>query len=132
MADAILRYVGYGLEVDSLAVGECTVHRARDNGRRWWQLWFRVERETDGAPESFVVPIHPRGAFLPSGPGGKTWGLTRVGPGLWQVSPSINVVSDAQGTRTHDGPHPSARSLWHQTPQVSGVPDEERWILGAP
>jgi len=118
--------------VDDLQVGECTIHAASDGARRWWQLWFYVARETDGVPEAFVVPVFPNGSYHEDGAGGRTWGFTAAGQGLWQVSPSINVVQDGDAKAIHAGQHPTLPSLWHQTPRVVGVPDGERWIAGAP
>jgi hypothetical protein len=114
-------------QIEDLAVGECTVHScAAANGLRWWQLWFRVEREDNGQPADFVVPIAPHGSLTESGPGGKTWGVTRVGAGLWQVSPSINVLAGEVVAGAHPEP-----SIWHRTPQIDGVPDSEHWAAGA-
>jgi hypothetical protein len=123
-----LRYQSKRL-VDDLAVGECTMHRASNAaGARWWLLWFRVNRETDGQPDDFAVPMNPNGSFIEDGPGGKTWGLTQTTPGVWQVAPSINVINTGE---VHPGDHP-APSLWHQTPTIVDVPDGESWISGAP
>ncbi len=123
-----LRYRSF-VDVSDLAVGECTIHRAGNStGARWWNLWLRVNRETDGQPDDFLVPVQPNGSFVEAGPGGKTWGLARAELGAWQVSPSINVL----GTRElHPGAH-DAPSLWHQTPKIVGVPEGEAWIAGAP
>jgi hypothetical protein len=112
--------------IEDLALGECTIHRARKDSARWWLLWFHVTRETDGAPAVFSVPVNPGGSFLPNGPGGRTWGLTRAGVGIWQVAPSINVLDVGDVV---PGAHP-ARSLWHQTPSIVYVPDDESWALG--
>lgn len=126
--------------VSELAVGECTMHRAADSsGARWWLLWFRVNRDSDGLPDDFAVPVNPNGPYLDPGPGGRTWGLNRVDrelqPGAWQVSPSIDV----KNTRAvHAGEAvapmivPAPTSLWHQTPTIIEVPDGEAWISGAP
>jgi hypothetical protein len=128
--------------VEDLEVGECTIHRAGDSsGARWWLLWFRVNRETDGQPDDFAVPVNPNGGWIELGSGGKTWGLTRidnpdkVGRWQWQISPSINVT----GSRAlHPGVHemaglaPGYESLWHQTPIIVGVPDGEAWQVGVP
>lgn len=117
------------VDVDDLAVGECTIHRAGNaTGARWWNLWFCVNRETDGQRDYFVVPINPNGSFVEAGPGGKTWGFNRAKPGAWQVSPSINVINTGEA---HPGAH-AAPSLWHQTPKIVGVSDEESWISGQP
>lgn len=114
--------------IEDLAVGECTMHRASNSGPgRWWMLWFRVLRETDGQPEDFAVPVNPMGAYAESGPGGRTWGLTNVAGGIWQVSPSINVLDSRDAVAgTHQFP-----SLWHQTPSIEGVPLDEPWANGA-
>lgn len=122
--------------VEDLAVGECTMHHASGSiAGRWWQLWFRVLRETDGQPNVFCVPMNPGGSYVENGPGGKTWGLTvpvatpyDIAPGTknWQVSPSINVKQT--GDATHE-PETTLPSLWHQTPQIVG--DSEPWANGA-
>jgi len=95
------------------------------NGARYWHMWFRMLREDNGQPFDFCVPMNVNGPFLEAGSGGKTWGLMPVG-GLttWQVSPSINVLSDGD---KHPGEH-SAPSMWHQTPLIQGVPPNARWI----
>ena len=127
---SVLTYRGYHVPVEDLAVGECTVRPTRNSaGASWWALWFCVLRETDGQPDCFEVPINPNGSYSEAGPGGKTWGLTRSTPGAWQVSPSINVLNTRD---LHPGAHPSAPSLWHQTPMIVGVPEGEPWIGGAP
>ena len=124
-----LRYRSF-VDVNDLAVGECTIRRTGDppNGTRWWNLWFRVNRETDGQPDDFVVPVNPGGTYNEAGPGGKTWGFTLVEAGAWQVSPSINVLNTRE---LHPGAH-DAPSLWHQTPKVVGVPEGEAWIGDPP
>ncbi len=121
--------------VSELDLDECTVHRAgNSDGAKWWLLWFRVARETDGVAEDFCVPINPNGAYTPDGPGGKTWGLCRSsGPNewnecVWQVSPSINVL----GTKALHPGETDGPSLWHQTPEIICVPDHEAWIAEAP
>ena len=112
--------------IGDLAVGECTMHRASGSrAARWWQLWFLALRETDGQPENFCVPMNPNGHYLENGPSGRTWGLTKIGAGLWQVSPSIDVGGDRNARTNAVGP-----SLWHQTPQIVGVPDAEPWANG--
>lgn len=114
--------------IEDLQVNECTMHRALNtDGARFWHLWFRVLRETDGQPDDFCVPMHPNGSYIEAGPGGKTWGLVHSGPGTWQVSPSINVLSTRE---LHPGQHAES-SLWHQTPVIIGVSDDEPWIVGA-
>lgn len=132
----MLIYKSHAL-IGDLAVGECTMHRASGSSRgRWWQLWFRVLRETDGQPEDFCVPMNPGGGYIENGPGGKTWGLTvpiatpyDIAPGTknWQVSPSINVLNTGDA---YDGQHLELPSLWHQTPEIVGVPDDEPWANG--
>ena len=123
-----LRYRAY-VDIDDLQVGECTVRPVKtDAGVRWFNLWFRVKRDSDGQEDVFGVPINPNGGFIEAGPGGKTWGLTKQGPGVWQVSPSINVLDTRD---VHPGEHPSV-SLWHQTPSVVDVPDGECWQVGTP
>jgi len=118
------------VSVEDLNVGECTMHRAgNSDGARWWLLWFRVNRETDNLEETIAVPVNPNGPYIETGPGGKTWGFT--GPGLlgaWYVSPSINVLNTKE---LRNGEH-EAPSLWHQTPQILSVPDNEPWMHGAP
>jgi hypothetical protein len=122
-----LRYRSF-VQVEDLAVGECTIHRCSGStAARWWLLWFYVPRETDGVPQDFCVPVAP-GSYTESGPGGKTWGLTRSGAGVWQVSPSINVLNTGDAVA---GPH-ALPSLWHQTPAITDVPEGERWIVGPP
>jgi len=116
-----------GEAIETLQVGECTIHRASgSSAARWWQLWFHVLRDSDGQPEIFCVPVAPNGSYSESGPGGRTWGLTSVGHGVWQISPSINVLDDRDAIAgTHEHP-----SLWHQTPQLIGATDKEVWALG--
>ena len=121
------------VSMGDLALGECTIRRARAlDGKCWWNLWFYVARETDGIPERFAVPVNPNGSFTESGPGGRTWGLTRMAAGVWQVAPSIHVLDDAgRGAILAGQPRPpESRSLWHQTPALVGVPEDEAWISG--
>lgn len=121
-----------GATVEGLAVNECAVHHASDGaGKRWWNLWLYVARETDGELETFVVPVNPGGGYVEGGPGGKTWGLTKTASGTWQVAPSINVLDDEGARQIQAGEAPTGRSLWHQTPQIVGVPDAEPWANGA-
>lgn len=132
----MLKYRSHA-QIEDLAVGECTMHRASNSGPgRWWMLWFHVLRDSDGQPETFAVPVNPRGAYSDAGPGGRTWGLTLPdasqypaagGTFNWQISPSINVLNDRDAIDgTHDQP-----SLWHQTPAIVGVPFDEPWANGA-
>lgn len=117
-------------DIEDLEVGECTMHRAVNGAVRYWHMWFRALRETDGEPFDFCVPMNPNGAFVENAPGGKTWGLTRnaVLANAWCVAPSINVLNTGE---PHPGDHPSP-SLWHQTPTITDVPDDAPWIAGAP
>lgn len=116
-------------QIEDLAVGECTMHSASSFPEvRWWQLWFHVLRDSDGLPDVFRVPVIPGGLFTEFGPGGRTWGLTAQGDGVWSILPSINVLDSRDAVAgTHSSP-----SLWHQTPQVAGVPAGEAWAVGAP
>jgi len=119
-----LKYRGYHVDIEALQLNECTVRGAGlADGTKYWMLWFCVNRDSDGAMDVFGVPINPNGSFVENGPGGKTWGLTNLGSGQWQVAPSINVLNTRD---PHPGEHP-APSLWHQTPKVIGVPDGEPW-----
>ena len=119
-----------------LGLDECTIRRARvmDGSRVWWHIWFHVTRETDGVPDFFCVPISPNGVYTESGPGGRTWGLQPAGDGIWQVSPSIDVLDDLAVRAEREGKPrpPESKSLWHKTPRVVGVPDGEAWISQAP
>jgi hypothetical protein len=132
VSDVTLRYRSF-VEVEQLALGECTIHRAGDkNGNRWWNLWFYVPRDTDLMPEAFVVPVAPNGAYTEGGPGGRTWGLQRAGDGAWQVSPSINFLNDNDARRAVAGLAPTGGpSLWHHTPRIEGVSDVDTWTTGA-
>ena len=123
----MLRYRHF-VDVDALAVNECTVRACSDGKSRWWQLWFHVARETDGQLDTFVVPIAPNAGYTEVD-GRKTWGLTALGDGEWQIAPSINVLATRDA---HAGGHESGGSLWHQTPKIIEVPDSERWIVEAP
>ncbi|HEY2509835.1 MAG TPA: hypothetical protein VGI39_03235 [Polyangiaceae bacterium] len=134
--DTVLRYRSKAM-IEDLAVGECTLHRASGSGAaRWWQLWIYALRDTDGQPEYFCVPVNPRGGYLEKGPGGKTWGLVCPGasfypvdPGTknWVIGPSINVLGDRDAVA---GAHAQA-SIWHHTPEIVGVPEDEPWANGA-
>ena len=112
-----LRYKA-GADQESLGVGECVVRGAcKVSGARWWNLWFYVARDSDGAPELFAVPVAPNGTYTEDGPGGRTWGLTKTGPGTWQVSPSIDVWTDEDNRRKERG-EPRAGSE-HLAPDAS-------------
>lgn len=125
---SVLRYAGFHVEPEKLALGECTVRGTQGDGAAYWRLWFYVNRDSDGQPDMFGVPLNPNGGYSESGPGGRTWGLTRAEPGTWQVSPSINVLVHRE---IHPGEHQD-ESLWHQTPKIIGVPEGEPWIGGPP
>jgi hypothetical protein len=119
--------------VGAIGLDECTIHRAghpsvASSGARWWNLWFNVLR-SDGVQDAFVVPINPNGAYEEYGAGGRTWGFTKTGIGVWQVTPSINVLEDRA---TVGAIVTTVRSLWHQTPAVVGVPENELWIAETP
>jgi len=117
-----------GCEIEDLAVGECVIRACSNSGAmNWWQLWFRVLRDTDGQPDIFSVPVDPSGTYNARGAGGKTWGLVSAGPNQWQISPSINVENTRDAHA--DGYTPS--SLWHHTPMLVGVPADARWIHAA-
>lgn len=125
-----LRYRA-GADPGSIGLGECVVRGACTiGGARWWLLWFHVARESDGVPEVFAVPVAPNGAYTEDGPGGRTWGLTKTAPGTWQVSPSIDVLSDADAVRQKAGEPRQDPGVWHQTPTVVDVPDGEVWQAG--
>jgi len=132
---SVLNYMP-GKDVEALAVNECVMHRASGStAARWWLLWFRVLRDSDGQPELFCVPMNV-GSYVEKGPGGRTWGLScpagsafvpAPGTKNWQVSPSINVLDTRDAVAgTHSLP-----SLWHQTPEILNVPDAEPWAMGA-
>ena len=95
-------------KVEDLGKDECTMHRASGGpGGRYWHLWLRVARETDGELEDFAVPVIVSGPYAENGPGGRSWGFDRAGVGRWLVSPSINVLNDdgarqnRRGARAH-------------------------------
>lgn len=117
-------------QIEDLAVGECTVHRASSSSAaRWWQLWFLAPRDTDAEPEIFCVPVNPKGSYVEAGPGGRTWGLQPSSgvAGVWTVSPSINVLRDGDALAgTHTQP-----SIFHQNVQINNVPADELWATGA-
>lgn len=118
--------------VEDLKPGECTVHRAADShGGRWWMLWIYVYRE-DRAGElvDLAVPVAPNGGYNEGGPGGRTWGLSNVGGGRWQVSPSIDVKASRKAVPGFA--QDPERSMWHQTPALVGVPDGEVWQTATP
>lgn len=122
-----------GAAIGDLAVGECVIRRARDSHDRcppWWNLWFRVLRDDTGGPATFGVAINPGGA--PTQDRRLTWGLARVAPGRWQVTPSINVLSAGRIEFNPNGgatepTRPTTGSAWHHTPAVVGVPEPPPW-----
>ena len=129
MGDFVLMYRP-DVFISDLRENECTIHRATtaDRTASYWLLWFYVRRDTDGVLEDFAVPINPRGEYMETGPGGRTWGLTLVRDGTWQISPSINILNTGEGKRAVAGDHPTLPSLWHKTPSIERVPLlEERW-----
>ena len=137
MSDAPLKYVPRA-HADDLAPFECTIHRASgSNAARWWLLWFCAPRDSDGITELFAVPVNPLGVYIENGPGGRTWGLSlppasvqEIAPGThnWLITPSINVLDTRDAVAgTHHWP-----SLWHHTPEIIGVPDDEVWTKGQP
>lgn len=111
------------VSVGDLDENECTIRGAQNRElKRWWQLWFYV-RTTLGTLQHIAVPVAPGGVYTEHGPSGRrTWGLKKVGPGNWQVSPSINATY----TKTVNGKEVEAE-LWHQTPLITGVPEGEAW-----
>jgi hypothetical protein len=134
MNDCLLIYRSR-VEIDDLAIGECTIRRcSNSNAARWWQLWFHAVRDTDGQPEWFSVPVQI-GNYIENGPGGKTWGLSLPvatqhdvpGTNVWAISPSINALDNRHATA---GSH-SNQSIWHHTPEIIGVPIDEKWSTGA-
>ena len=113
--------------VEALGENECTIHRAVKNSReRYWLLWFYVKC-TDGFHHDFAVPVIPNGAYNENGPGGRSWGLTKIVDGEWQISPSIHVTVDKE----IDARLPGRGSLWHETPRIVNVkPYDEIWMRG--
>jgi hypothetical protein len=120
--------------IEDLAPNTCTVHRAGTaDGKRWWLLWLYVYRDDRlGELIDLAVPVNPNGTFVENGPGGRTWGLVNIGGGVWQISPSVNVIGQGDARILHPGEHPSAPSIWHQTPTMVGVPGTENWSVQSP
>ena len=113
--------------INDLAPGECTIHRAADGPHRWWLLWFYVALDTQpNVFEDFAVPIEPNGFAEVNGAGGRTWGFKKTAEGVWQVSPSINVLDNRRAVGVGSG-EVTGLSIWHHTPSVIGVPDGESW-----
>jgi len=96
------------------APGECGIFRYQDEPNAVWYLCFGFIRTTDGQAEFRSIPVSPG-----SGPQDDihSWGLNRVGPGRWQVSPSILC---------RDGGRDSPE-VWHETPAIVDVPEGEPW-----
>jgi|ERR1700679_3183103 len=116
-----------GVMVEDLPIGGCTVRRTRLGDKLWWALWLYVRRADTGEPTVFEVPIHVRGPYTEDPVAGKMWGFTKsLEAGVWQVSPSINVLVGTDVVELHPGAHPSP-SVWHETPRVVGVPEGEPW-----
>jgi hypothetical protein len=123
-----------GRQIEDLAINDCVLRGMRGtSGAVWWELWFRVVC-SDGVSRAIAIPVAVNGDPTENGPGGMTWGLRPMStPSSWKVDPSINVVahpSDPNGHLVHQGPHPTGESLWHETPQIVGVPATERWVSG--
>lgn len=62
--------------IDELKPGECTIHRCSNaSNERWWQLWFLVPRDTDGALDgSHAVPsIWHHIVVIVGVPDGEAW-----------------------------------------------------------
>lgn len=113
--------------VEDLEIDECTIHYANTStGVPYWNFWWYSRRDIDSEPEMFCVPVLPNGQYL-EGPAGKTWALTSLGRGEWQISPSIDVYTDADAKVVRAGQSRHERSLWHHTPKVVNVPDGEGW-----
>lgn len=109
-----------GVAPDVLSPGECAIGKSAPGGTVY--LAFCFTRVTDGKPETRRIPIHVGGT-----PDNDGWGFTLVVPGVWQVTPSIKCSE-----RLHNDPSDSAKyedvEVWHETPQVVGVPDDEPWM----
>ncbi|MDE3097337.1 MAG: hypothetical protein KGK07_15220 [Chloroflexota bacterium] len=110
-----------GADPDDLAVGECTLRHTRDASGSYLRLWARVVC-TDGQTRLVGCPLNTGGGYGETPR--RTWGLGRTAPGIWQVIPSINVLSTGE---VHLGPHPTASSLWHETPAIVDVPEPAPW-----
>lgn len=121
-----MNLIYHDIAIDGLTLGECVVRWTGKNDLRWPMLWFCVARETDGVPDTFVVPVNLGGDYIENGPGGRTWSFVKTAPGVWRVSPSINVLVSRD---TVAGAH-AEQSIWHQTPTVVGVPEPEPWLTG--
>jgi hypothetical protein len=127
--DTDLVYKPHSL-IEDLKINECTIHRAGDGkGARWWNLWFYVKLDDVNVLRDFVVAVNPGGNYSEHGPAGRTWGFVKTQPGVWLITPSINIHQpDGYGIETKPGAAPF-RSLWHHTPRILGVPDKgEPWM----
>jgi hypothetical protein len=114
-----------GVTKHALADNECTIFCSGGDARFKWYLRICYRQKTDGELAECAVPVFPN-ADAPEGKPG--WGLKRVKDGCWQVSPSIKIT-----TSRPDPSDPSRQQeveLWHETPVVVGVPEEERWTHG--
>jgi len=107
-----LRYRPYA-ERGALDLNECCIVPGVCGDARGWMLHF-YGRTTDGHEQTWRVPVNPSCPHIEDGPLGRTWGLTRCGPGEWQISPSIDFAD------------------WHHTPKIVGVPDGEPWMAVSP
>jgi predicted O-methyltransferase YrrM len=122
LADNELRYRPSS---EPLQVGECSIY---DNPYKpgHWLMSFRYIRITDGKPETRAIPVNPNaGPTDRDASIGLTWGLQRVGPGKWQISPSIKCLDTIP-----DPANPDKNvevEVWHQVPAVLDVPDSEPW-----
>jgi hypothetical protein len=115
-----------GIGPDVLAPGECAI--GKDENGTW--LAFSFTRTTDGKPETRRIPIHVGGPPTHNVEGkGGAWGFTRVSPGVWQVSPSIQCLE--QRRDPNDPTKHVDVETWHETPQVVDVPENEPWMAGA-
>jgi hypothetical protein len=95
-----------------LGESECTI--AGQGGP--WLLSFCFRRKTDSKLETRVIPVNPNG--VQGGPF-RAWALTKVGPGRWQLFPSIKCLEqDADGKDIE---------TWHEQPCLIEVPDDEVW-----
>lgn len=50
------------VQVDDLAINECTIRRATDGWSRWWQLWCSVPHASDGHAELLGVAVIVNGS----------------------------------------------------------------------
>lgn len=130
MGEEVLEYVP-GADPKELAPGQCTVRSSGEAGsaKRWWLLWLCVTRVDDGKPETRHLPVSPRQGPQPHDRGWGTWGLQPIegAPHEWQISPSIAMLERFKDEAT--GQHVD-KEIWHQTPKIVGVPDDEMWTQG--